>query len=358
MEVTKHFFEGVEKLLEIWFADTDYNKSRDLRKVPRCVWETLLQAVKCEIISFARNHTVDAYVLSESSMFISKRRWILKTCGTTTPLSCLKPLLNVAKQMGFTEVSDVFYSRKNFSRPELQLFPHRGFCEEVAFLDSVFENGRSYCLGSINHECWYLYTLSHPERGGRMQTKEPALPELESCSEPDQTIEVLMQNLDPKIMNIFTKQHSDDAKEATVNSKIHQILPGMEIDDFLFDPCGYSMNGINERGEYMTIHITPEHQFSYVSFESNVALNNYADLINRVIKTFLPSKFIITIFANKSSEGYATMRELEVTDMFQWQRTDMQCCNFPSYNLLFAQYVINNCSLSCPDSDEQIDDAH
>jgi len=95
----------------------------------------------------------------------------------------------------------------------------------------------------------------------------------------------------------------------------------MHIDDFLFDPCGYSMNGINDKvtslfppilfiflfdlfilqGEYMTIHITPENKFSYVSFETNVALSNYRKLINQVINTFKPGKFIVTIFANKVS---------------------------------------------------------
>lgn len=53
------------------------------------------------------------------------------------------------------------------------------------------------------------------------------------------------------------------------------------------------------QGEYMTIHITPESNFSYVSFESNVSMNNYAELINRVVKTFKPGKFVVTIFANK-----------------------------------------------------------
>lgn len=32
------YFEGVEKLLEIWFtSDDDNNKARDLRKIPRFV---------------------------------------------------------------------------------------------------------------------------------------------------------------------------------------------------------------------------------------------------------------------------------------------------------------------------------
>lgn len=51
----------------------------------------------------------------------------------------------------------------------------------------------------------------------------------------------------------------------------------------------------------MTIHITPEPDFSYVSFESNVASSNYTDLISRVINTFQPGKFVVTIFANKVS---------------------------------------------------------
>lgn len=89
------FFEGVEKLLEIWFTTSDgNNKSPDLRKIPRfvsvllliiryilqkempaaiwfilhffscrCKLESLLKIVRCEIISFVKNDQIDAYVL-------------------------------------------------------------------------------------------------------------------------------------------------------------------------------------------------------------------------------------------------------------------------------------------------------
>lgn len=35
--VASHFFEGVEKLLEIWFTPNPSNKNADLRKIPRYV---------------------------------------------------------------------------------------------------------------------------------------------------------------------------------------------------------------------------------------------------------------------------------------------------------------------------------
>jgi hypothetical protein len=56
------------------------------------------------------------------------------------------------------------------------------------------------------------------------------------------------------------------------------------------------------KGEYMTIHITPEPEFSYVSFESNIPLTSYLGVIQRVLATFLPGKFILTIFANRVIE--------------------------------------------------------
>jgi S-adenosylmethionine decarboxylase len=102
-----NFFEGTEKLLEIWFDKYDESsKECDLRIIPRTAWESLLSLVKCEIISFKRSEQLDAYVLSESSMFVSKNRFIIKTCGSTTLLRCIQPLLYLVKQVtGFDEVA-------------------------------------------------------------------------------------------------------------------------------------------------------------------------------------------------------------------------------------------------------------
>ncbi|CAH1108250.1 unnamed protein product [Psylliodes chrysocephalus] len=332
-----NYFEGVEKLLEIWFTTSDGNhKSADLRRIPRAKLESLMKIVRCEIISFVKNEQIDAYVLSESSMFVSKRRFILKTCGTTTPLLCLEPLLLMAEQYaGFTEVEDLYYSRKNFKRPDLQVMPHQHFDQEVALLDTLFPDGAAYCLGAVNRDCWYLYTFNPlPHR----------LPTLPNPDEPDQTLEIMMTDLDPEIMSIFTKEECLNATEATKKAGIDKIIPNMIIDDFLFDPCGYSMNGVTknicsdlEDGCYMTIHITPEPDFSYVSFETNIPSSSYKEIITNVLETFNPGKFTVTVFSNQLSPTKDTSKEvLFLNQLGDWQRRDVQQCSIKNYDLVYA----------------------
>ena len=63
--------------------------------------------MNCSIVSTTGNSQGDAYVLSESSMFISKRRFILKTCGTTTPLDCIEALTNLVLEFAMFDTVEV-----------------------------------------------------------------------------------------------------------------------------------------------------------------------------------------------------------------------------------------------------------
>jgi hypothetical protein len=56
------------------------------------------------------------------------------------------------------------------------------------------------------------------------------------------------------------------AAATTVASGIGALLPGAAIDDYVFEPCGYSMNGV-DGAAFTTIHVTPEEGFSYASVE-------------------------------------------------------------------------------------------
>eukprot|EP00061_Rhincodon_typus_P011197 g36042.t1 len=157
-------------------------------------------------------------------MFVSKRRFILKTCGTTLLLQALEPLLELAREYcGFDSIQDFFYSRKNFVKPAHQEYPHRNFQEEVEFLDMVFPISNP---GRVE----YLYTLDMPEDSGIKQ--------------PDQTLEVLMSELDPVVMDQFFMKDGVTVNDVTRMSGIRDLIPGSVIDATLFDPCGYSMNGM------------------------------------------------------------------------------------------------------------------
>ncbi|XP_059057724.1 S-adenosylmethionine decarboxylase proenzyme [Achroia grisella] len=336
-ENNDQFFEGVEKLIEIWFTPA---KNADLRKITRQQWENVLKIVRCEIISFTQSEQVDAYVLSESSMFVSRRRWILKTCGTTTPLRCVRAVLTLARDVaGHACVHNVFYSRREFARPAAQLSPHDNFDTEVELLDSFFGDGRAYIMGP-EKDCWYLYTLLPLE--GTVDALEKEQREVgNGCdmSEPDQTIEILMSDLDPEVMDIFTRAASEDAAHATRKSGIDKIIPGMVIDDFLFDPCGYSMNGVAKDGCYMTIHITPEPTCSYVSFESNVPLSSYDEVIARVLQAFRPAKFVLTVFATPDSPAAEAPRRLtKFSSLGSFEQKEAQYCRFSGYELHYALY--------------------
>ena len=61
-----------------------------------------------------------------------------------------------------------------------------------------------------------------------------------------------MFDMDPEAAKVFYKEHGGSAREMTVKSGIAALVPGATIDDFAFDPCGYSMNAITY-GNYATV---------------------------------------------------------------------------------------------------------
>ena len=112
-------FEGPEKTMEVVFKPTS-GPDDGLRSLSREQLDFLCTQAKCTILSSISNSYIDAYVLSESSLFIYKSRFIMKTCGTTTLLRCLSSLLEFADALGM-ELTWVGYSRKNLLFPSAQV---------------------------------------------------------------------------------------------------------------------------------------------------------------------------------------------------------------------------------------------
>ena len=78
--------------------------------------------------------------------------WVIKVRTVEMLLFCLQ---------------DIFYSRKNFERPELQLKPHRSFEQEVVLLDEMFADGAAYCLGTLNRYIIIIHYKSYERNEAR-----------------------------------------------------------------------------------------------------------------------------------------------------------------------------------------------
>ncbi|GJN05816.1 hypothetical protein PR202_ga23481 [Eleusine coracana subsp. coracana] len=284
-------FEGYEKRLEITFSDAPVFVDPcgcGLRALTREQIDSFLDLARCTIVSQLSNKEFDSYVLSESSLFVYPHKVVLKTCGTTKLLLSIPRILELAAELSLPVLS-VKYSRGMFIFPGAQPSPHRSFSEEVSVLNSFFgglkSGGNAYVIGDAfkPRKKWHVYYA----------TEEP--------EQPMVTLEMCMTGLDVKKAAVFFKNSAiggcSSAKEMTKLSGISDIIPEMEICDFEFDPCGYSMNGICGPAA-STIHVTPEECFSYASYEAmnfNPSCLVYSDVIRRVLAGFCPSDFSVAV---------------------------------------------------------------
>ncbi|KAF7315300.1 PPM-type phosphatase domain-containing protein [Mycena indigotica] len=362
-------FEGPEKLLEIWFAPSSHGLAGGgLKSVPRAVWEDMLDIVKCKVLSVVHGEEIDAYLLSESSLFVSPHRLILKTCGTTLNLLGLPRILEIAaNQAQLPAVHRCFYSRKSFMFPERQLGPHRDWKHEVEFLDNIFPNGSAYTVGKVNGDHWLLY-MAGPT-GSETIPSSPKIREHHNTI-PDYTIEILMSDLAPSARDSFFPHPSFGPEELSASLGISDIFPShlTTLDSYSFSPCGYSANALVKWGEdhgegYYTIHVTPEAGWSYASFECNVPLPPFnADpavipdlltLVRRVVAIFCPGRLSLTLFIssddneadNGDSAVEAAQRAFKAALMpedapVRYRRTDKINYEFGGYDLAFASFEL------------------
>lgn len=463
-------FEGPEKLLEVWFAPSPSmlpagTKENGLLSVPSKTWEGMLDLVACKVLSVVSSDHMDAYLLSESSMFVFPHKLILKTCGTTTLLLGLRRLLRIAAvDAGFPfhnayNLEDenalaspyrVFYSRKNFLFPDKQRGPHRSWSDEIKFLDELFDRGSAYLVGKMNGDHWYLYITTPnsqftPPRTPtsenssnsaiRLTGKIPtglmsSFPQIEDGTDaPDETLEILMTDLDQENAKQFYLSHASavarervparacGARQDAVEhlgdlSKSHAVsgvepldksyetangtgtetsmtdielltteghalgtvvsetcglsevyptskYPDARIDAYLFSPCGFSANAVipspvqeSEDGtktpgstHYFTVHVTPEPNCSFASFETNVPGGQNGretgEIIEHVVGIFKPGRFIVTLFEAKGCGAPRTpdpysLRKSRTEAIVGYRRVDRIVHQFDDYDLVFG----------------------
>lgn len=174
-------------------------------------------------------------------------------------------------------------------------------------------------------------------------------------SHPDQTVEIHMTGLNQENM----KKFFHDAKQTPSGiiggqwvdkeTGIDQLYPLANIDSYLFEPCGYSSNGLWE-DRYFTFHVTPEDECSYASFESNIPVEkSHANmgeqspieaLITRVLDIFDPSSFTVTYFTSHHKEHHShgqMVRSMSVLNGYK--RTNRILYEFDGYDLVYGHYA-------------------
>lgn len=332
-----HCFEGPEKNLEVCFTP-GVGPVGGCRNLSREQLDALCAEAKCTILSQITNQYIDAYVLSESSLFVYEYKMVLKTCGTTTLLKCLALLLNVTKELGM-ELEWVGYSRKNYTYPGDQMWPHCSFSEEMNYLKSHSHlssrlNGSGHILGPLTNDHWFVYVADQCRRPSYLCT--------------DRTINIMMFDMHPSVASLFYKSECPTGKEMTARTGISHLVPGAIVDDFAFEPCGYSMNAILH-GNYTTVHVTPEPICSYASFETNTPLQSYNATVRNTLNVFKPQRFVLTMFADDAGlkelqEKPFDLQTINVPHMGNYTRTSVSttqleadcCCIMANYVLCDA----------------------
>lgn len=343
-------FEGFEKRMEITFSEAPIfvdPHGRGLRALSRAQIDSILDLARCTIVSELSNKDFDSYVLSESSCFIYPNKIILKTCGTTKLLLAIPRILELASELSLPVLS-AKYSRGTFIFPGAQPSPHRSFSEEVSALNYFFgdlaSGGNAYVMGDPDspNRNWHIYYA----------TEKPEVPMV--------TLEMCMTGLDIEKASIFFNE-DPQSKTMTKRSGIPNIIPEMEICDFEFEPCGYSMNAICGPA-LSTIHVTPEDGFSYASYEAagfDPMKLGFGGLVERVLSCFGPTDFsvAVTIFGGRGQasswgqkvyvDGYKHM------DLVEQELPNGGLLMYQSFSASVAGWESPRSTLHCFDGEER-----
>ncbi len=268
-------------------------------------WRKVVAASGAEIISRIGNRSMDAYLLSESSLFVWSDRLLLITCGQTSPLDALPVLLD---EIPVHLIGSVFYVRKNFLFPQRQ---QSDFEAEVAAILPFFP-GKSYRLGPANDDHLHLfYAIPAPARFQKTQT-----------------IALHMRGLPRDTISAFRSDNASAVRNTPSLAQLGDMCKGMMRDDHFFSPDGYSLNAI--RGErYFTVHVTPQQPGSYASVETNIVSSTIPGTIHAMLNLFRPERFTLALTTTMNRSTRSAHRRLDMAGtpytMVERSRYELDC---------------------------------
>jgi len=270
------FFEGPEKKVELHVKPA----FPSLRAMGEERWRRVVAKAQAFVISVISNAVCDAYLLSESSLFVYDDRIVMITCGRTTLVNAVEEMLSF---IPVQELLFLFYERKNAHFPEYQ---PSNFYDDLHVLRGYMP-GRAFRFGDEDDHHIYVFHL---------QNNHDPIPR-------DMTLEILMHGIDERAKEIFCSGSGRSLEAIEEKTLIREIFPGFTVDDHLFEPAGYSLNAIHG-AEYYTVHVTPQDLGSYVSFETNHCVRSDLDAtVRTVLDIFKPSSCDILFFQPHGGTG-------------------------------------------------------
>ena len=259
------FFEASEKKIEIVVSNLN------LRELGEAYWRDVVAECHAEVISSLSSDQVDAHLLSESSLFVWANRMVMITCGETL---LLKAILKLIGDVGRDRIESLIFQRKNEFDQSRQ---KTTFADDVRELRELV-SGTAYRFGRPDGHHHYMFTLDRPY----------------SPVDGDKTAELLMYHLPDEVIQVFCGE--DVTKQKIRELLLLHQLEGFMVDDHLFEPYGYSFNGI-KGDQYFTIHVTPQSECSYISYEMSLGkVEDYAHFASRLIEVLKPNSFDLLTF--------------------------------------------------------------
>ncbi|MGB5694327.1 MAG: hypothetical protein WBM46_01625 [Polyangiales bacterium] len=266
------FFEGPEKKLEVVVTPG----FPALRSFGEGAWVGIVEAAGARVLSTLRSERCDAYLLSESSLFVFDDRFVLITCGRTTLVEALPQILEVIPRAA---IAFLVYERKSEHFPEHQPTTFR---EDALRLQRTF-GGRTLRFGNEQGRCVEMFHTIAPSAPGRRRP----------------TLEVLMHEIDVEVADHFASGRVPRDTSLVASLGIDAVFPGFTTSEHVFKPAGYSLNALKGE-EYYTVHVTPEETGSYASFETNHRLGDHlASLVGSIVEIFRPRGFDVITFVTQ-----------------------------------------------------------
>tara|TARA_B110000438_G_scaffold260145_1_gene270018 strand:- start:2822 stop:3784 length:963 start_codon:yes stop_codon:yes gene_type:complete len=309
------FFEGSEKKAEIIIDATQISLIADLEEN---FWQALVQCCNAKILSTIENKDCKAFLLSESSLFVWHDRLLIITCGNTRLVHSVEYFI---QQVGMSKIQQITYQRKNEYFAHAQL---SSFGDDIALLGQ-YVKGQSFRFGELDGHHNYIFNQDTHFK----------------LNQEDKSYELIAYQICQKASDKLTTLGLA-ANEIREFLQLDRLLAGYILDDFVFEPFGYSINAIKGM-HYLTIHITPQASSSYVSIQANINLIALAPDFLRI----LAPKSIDLLSVNETDFSELTRQYLPQEyiskSLFQQHLSNNDLVSFANY--ILPQTVFNQAEL-------------